>query len=134
MDLPNGDTSNGNPLEIWDCNNIGHNQNWAFMSDTIRSGANFGKCLDFGDMKKGTQVQIWDCTGKDNQHVEYSSWNQILKTKHSLCIEVQNGDTKNGNRLVLEDCTSYPWSSSSSRAKQTWNEPPSSSLMNSLTV
>jgi hypothetical protein len=58
LDLVGGDTSNGTPIWLWDCNGF-ENQAWTFASDswTIVYQADTSKCIDAGDMSDGKQLQ-----------------------------------------------------------------------------
>jgi hypothetical protein len=63
MDLSNnGDTTNGNAIDIWDCNG-GQPQQWQYDTSTsqIKYLANTNKCIDVpgGDMTNGVKLQIW---------------------------------------------------------------------------
>jgi hypothetical protein len=64
VDLLGGDTTNGNLIVIWDCNN-GPSQQWhydPFKSGYIRYAGNPSKCVDLvgGDTTNGIKLQIWD--------------------------------------------------------------------------
>ena len=60
VDLPNSDQTNGNKIQIWDCNN-NKNQQWWFDGEYIRSGLNDKKCFDVpkGDFSNGKKLEIW---------------------------------------------------------------------------
>jgi hypothetical protein len=67
FDLPGGDTTNGNHIQIWDCNEKS-NQQWKFDGMYIRYNATGSstpdKCIDLpggGDAANGAKLQIWDC-------------------------------------------------------------------------
>ena len=64
VDLAGGDTTNGNSIVIWDCNN-GQSQQWSydpFKSGFIYYSADTSKCVDLrGDTTNGNPLQIWDC-------------------------------------------------------------------------
>ena len=66
LDVPNGNATDGTPVEIWQCHG-GPNQQW-----TISNGAVIGiggKCLDVpnSNTTDGTPVEIWQCHGGSNQ-------------------------------------------------------------------
>jgi len=73
LDVPNGDTWNGNNIHLWTCYDGSPNQQFTPTRDgtgRIRWATHPHKCIDMGysggDVK-GTNVQIWDCSGHDNQ-------------------------------------------------------------------
>merc|ERR1719281_570573 len=69
LDLPGGNTKNGNKLQIWECNGQ-ESQFWYFKAGTymIQYGGDANKCVDAGAaMKGGTQLMIWDCNGARQQ-------------------------------------------------------------------
>jgi hypothetical protein len=73
LDLASGDTSNGNAVQVWECNGL-VDQQWVFGDDYhIRYYADQSKCVDAGDMQDGTQLQIWDCNGLSQQNWGYDS-------------------------------------------------------------
>jgi len=74
LDLPGGDTTNGNKLWMWDCNGL-ENQKWVFV--TYANGAGKivyaqdpSKCVDVpgGDFANGNQLALWDCNGLPQQN------------------------------------------------------------------
>jgi hypothetical protein len=71
LDLASGDTTNGNAVEVWECNGL-DNQQWVFGDDYhIRYYADQSKCVDAGDMQDGTRLQIWDCNSLSQQNWGY---------------------------------------------------------------
>jgi len=73
LDLAGGDTTNGNAVEVWECNGLA-NQQWVFGDDYhIRFFADQSKCVDAGDMQDGTPLMIWDCNGLSQQNWGYDS-------------------------------------------------------------
>jgi len=73
LDLAGGDTTNGNAVEVWECNGL-ENQQWVFGDDFhIRYFADQSKCVDAGDMQDGTPLMIWDCNGLSQQNWGYDS-------------------------------------------------------------
>jgi hypothetical protein len=109
IDLPNGDTTNGNKVEVWDCNGS-DNQNWEVHDGTIRLKKNPKKCLDLpgGAQSNGNKLQIWDCNGQaGSQNWMYDESAQRLYLANSKkCIDLEGGNTDNGNAVVLWDCNS----------------------------
>jgi hypothetical protein len=124
IDIPQGSLNNGNRLQLWDCNGIRQNQNWEYMSNTLRAGVSYSKCMDFDDMKEGTQVQLYDCDPNraKQQYVEYSShwynsYPYSYRTKNGLCLIIPNGNK--GSPIKLAKCKSWPHS----RDEQEWSSP-----------
>jgi len=113
MDLDRGDTTNGNAVQIWDCNNR-HTQGWVFKGDRLVYKANQSKCVDLrgGDDKNGAKIQIWDCMSAgnslaSNQEWIYESGQLGIKLKRSegkKCIDLPSGRSWNGHDLQIWDC------------------------------
>ncbi|KAJ8090005.1 hypothetical protein PM082_018584 [Marasmius tenuissimus] len=73
LDLRNGDSRNGNALQIWSCDAANPNQIWRVdaliprgQAKVTRDGAT--KCLDIknGNFAPGADIQIWDCDPSGN--------------------------------------------------------------------
>lgn len=113
LDLREGDTTNGKTLQIWDCNGM-HTQGWTFKGNRLVYKANETKCVDLhaGKVENGQKVQIWDCVGEwntqaPNQEWSYEAGEQGIYHKGSggrKCIDLPNGDTRNGKEVQLWDC------------------------------
>jgi len=80
IDVTNGDSTNGNKLQIWDC--VNGNKNQMFVAPklgTVGAITWFGtnKCLDLtnGNDAPGTPIQIWDCGGIANNNQD---WHTLL--------------------------------------------------------
>ncbi|KAL0570865.1 hypothetical protein V5O48_011090 [Marasmius crinis-equi] len=68
LDVSNGDSSNGNVLQIWTCTDGNTNQLWKLEGpedSAFRpiSWASQDKCIDVkgGSFTSGNELQIWDC-------------------------------------------------------------------------
>jgi len=74
LDLYGGDTTNGNAVQVWECNGL-PNQQWKFAEGTfqIQYYADQSKCVDAGAMTPGSKLQIWDCNGQPQQHWGYDA-------------------------------------------------------------
>lgn len=68
LDMPGGDTSNGNGLWVWECNGQ-QSQQWWFDEWQIMYAADNSKCVDVqaGDLSAGEALMIWDCNGSPAQ-------------------------------------------------------------------
>jgi len=114
IDLPGGDTSNGNLLQIWDCNGM-DNQKWIFDPGTwrIQYGSNTGKCIDkLGKGGPGTQLGIWDCNGHDSQKWGYDSNQKTIylaigEVEASLCVDIVGGAKDAGARIQVWGCNGH---------------------------
>jgi len=71
LDLTNGNTANGNKLQLWTCFDGNTNQKWSVNNvGTITFAGESTKCVDNtnGNFTDGNRIQIWDCTkGNRNQ-------------------------------------------------------------------
>ena len=68
MDVSAAGTSNGTPIQIYDCNGTGA-QRWQANADgTLRNPVS-NKCLDASgnSSANGTRLQIWECFAGTNQ-------------------------------------------------------------------
>lgn len=66
LDLPGGDTQNGNILWMWECYG-GDTQQWSFQDNQLVYLPDTTKCLDLlgGDATNSNHLGIWDCYGGD---------------------------------------------------------------------
>ncbi|WP_372405855.1 glycoside hydrolase family 19 protein [Streptomyces luteireticuli] len=112
LDLPNGNTANGTPVQIWDCNG-GGNQNWSIEGDQIKV---LGKCLDANanGTADGTKVQVWDCNGTGAQRWTYNAGTRdVVNYNANKCLDVAGWNSGNGTNTQLWTC--------SGGANQKWN-------------
>jgi len=117
LDLQEGDTTNGNTLQIWDCNGM-HTQGWVFKGNRLVYKANESKCVDLhsGKRENGAKVQIWDCVGTWNTQAPNQEWSYEsgeLGIYHTAsdgrkCIDLPLTDTRNGVEVQLWDCDGSP--------------------------
>jgi len=113
MDLEHGDTTNGNAVQIWDCNNR-HTQGWVFKGDRLVYKANQSKCVDLrgGNVTNGAKLQIWDCMSASNTLASNQGWTyesgqlgiKLTKSGGKKCIDVPSGRAWNGHDLQIWDC------------------------------
>ncbi|MFG2816138.1 RICIN domain-containing protein [Streptomyces sp. NPDC048410] len=102
-DVAAGNSANGTPVQLYDCNGSTAQQ-WTVGSDgTIRA---LGKCLDLKDngTADGTPLQLWDCAGSANQKWVVSSANDIVNPQANKCLDVTGANSANGTRLQLYTC------------------------------
>ncbi|WP_399345356.1 RICIN domain-containing protein [Umezawaea sp. Da 62-37] len=70
LDVPNGATAAGTPLQIWDCNGLPP-QHWLHRPDGTLLNPLSGRCLDSpnGATANGTRLRLWDCNGSPVQRL-----------------------------------------------------------------
>jgi hypothetical protein len=113
LDLSNnGDTTNGNAIDIYDCTG-GQPQQWQYDTSTsqIQYLANPKKCLDIpgGDMRNGVTLQIWDCNDETSQQwIGAGAFQYQSKKDSTKCIDLFGADTTNGKRIEIWDCVAPP--------------------------
>ncbi|RQX04500.1 arabinofuranosidase catalytic domain-containing protein [Micromonospora arida] len=68
IDVPNGSTTNGTQVQLWDCHG-GTNQQWNLNSNGTLTGVQSGLCLDANGAgtANGTKLILWACNGGTNQ-------------------------------------------------------------------
>merc|ERR1719499_1500331 len=75
LDVFEGDTFNGENIQLWDCVQGNPNQRFAAPTESgqIRWATRPTKCLDVfdGDTSNGNNVQIWDCDSGPNQQFTF---------------------------------------------------------------
>merc|ERR1719199_647201 len=114
LDLSSGSTTNGNTLEIWECNSL-ENQLWFFTGGTyeIQYAGNSQKCLDAGSgMKQGNQVMIWDCNKQPQQRWGYDPKGNTIYLDSSasgqdasMCLDLSGGSTTLGTPVQVWGCS-----------------------------
>ncbi|MEV0533206.1 RICIN domain-containing protein [Kitasatospora sp. NPDC050463] len=114
LDVRGGSSSNGTPIQMWDC--LGNvNQSWQIASDgTIRA---VGKCLDVtgGATGNGTPLQIWDCNGTGSQKWVVRADGAIVNPQSGRALDVRGYDTANGALVQIWDFNGT--------ANQLWHAP-----------
>lgn len=104
LDVPAGQFTNGQKLQLWDCTAGSADQQWRVAGNTIRTSGS--QCLDLpsGRGWAGAPVQLWAC--------DATNWNQgfevvggsIRKRNTNFCIDVVDGHYDNGAALQLWFC------------------------------
>jgi hypothetical protein len=59
-------------------------------------------CLTAGIL--GASVTIQKCTADDNQRWDFDGTDGVLKIFGNKCLDVPNGDDKDGTRLQIRTC------------------------------
>ncbi|PJZ68839.1 hypothetical protein CH373_15605 [Leptospira perolatii] len=73
LDVNQGDMTNNNKIQVWNCNGSDA-QRWYYDSSNkfIRSKVNPYKCLDNGgETANGGKIAIWDCLDMDNMRFDF---------------------------------------------------------------
>jgi hypothetical protein len=112
VDNNNGSGTNGNKVQIWDCDGNTAAQNWTVNSNgtlTIDGG-----CMDITGAKyvNGTLIEWWPCNGGANQQWT-ASGGAIVNPHSGMCLDDPASNTTNGTQLVLWTCnggTNQKWS------------------------
>jgi hypothetical protein len=113
IDVPNGSTTNGTQVQLWDCTG-GTPQRWAYTSGK-QLEVYGNKCLDASGAgtANGTSAIIWDCNGQANQQWNVNSNGTITGVHSGLCLDASGNGTGNGTRINLWAChggTNQQWS------------------------
>jgi Ricin-type beta-trefoil lectin domain len=130
LDVPNGDPTNGNIVQIHDCN-LGSSQNFiqAFagtqLDGTLRV---VGKCMDVvgNGTANGTKVQIFDCNGGGNQQWSLKLDGSIVNPQSGRCLDDPGSNTANGTQLQIYDCNggnNQKWNVAGARWGQAFQTP-----------
>ena len=102
-------TSNGNKIQIWDCNGAAA-QNWTAEADgTVRIGGTH--CLDVtnGGTANGTKIQLWSClSGDANQQWQPTSNGSLVNPQSGKCLDDPGSSTTNGTQLQIFTCNGSP--------------------------
>ena len=113
LDVPNGSTTNGTAVQLYDCWG-GTMQRWTYTSaKQLQVLGN--KCLDANGRgtANGTSVIIWDCNGQPNQQWNLNANGTISGVQSGRCLDAAGYGTANGTRINLWDChggTNQRWS------------------------
>ncbi|MBX6750883.1 MAG: endo-1,4-beta-xylanase, partial [Micromonosporaceae bacterium] len=100
IDVPNGTTTDGTRVQLYDCNGQS-NQSWTYTSS--KEFRIFGnKCLDAAGSGNGAAVQIYTCNGQTNQQWNLNSNGTISGVQSGRCLDVWS--TANGAQVQIYDC------------------------------
>ncbi|NUT21088.1 MAG: alpha-L-arabinofuranosidase [Hamadaea sp.] len=103
MDNNNAAATNGNKVQMWDCNGYAAAQSWTVNANgTITIG---GGCLDItgANYNNGTLIEWWACNGGANQQWQASS-GRLVNPASGKCLDDPGSNTANGTQLVLWAC------------------------------
>jgi hypothetical protein len=103
VDNNNGSGTNGNKVQMWDCNGNTGAQNWTVNSNgtlTIDGG-----CMDItgANYSNGTLIEWWSCNGGANQQWQAVN-GQLVNPASGMCLDDPGANTANGTQLILWTC------------------------------
>jgi len=102
LDLKEWGSSDGTPVQLWDCGS-GWNQQWKRNGSTVVNPQP-GKCLDVaaGSTANGAKVQLWSCNGTGAQQWQFNANGTITNPQSGKCLDAAGSG--NGALLQLWDC------------------------------
>jgi len=116
IDLRGGNTSNGNQVWYYPCNQTpAQSWYWDDSNNYIRSSIDKNKCLvgSGGSSASGTKLMIWDCFNNDDRfRWDWDASDDSLRPRNNnaVCIEARDGISYD---LILDDCNdewkSFHW-------------------------
>ncbi len=116
IDLKHGNTSNGNQVWYYPCNQTpAQSWYWDDSNNYIRSSIDKNKCLvgSGGSSALGTKLMIWDCVNNDDRfRWDWDASDDSLRPRNNkeVCIEAKDGISYD---LILDSCNdewkSFQW-------------------------
>ncbi|MFF4331445.1 ricin-type beta-trefoil lectin domain protein [Streptomyces sp. NPDC001591] len=108
LDVENGGTNDGTPVQVYTCNGTAAQQ-WVVYGDDhglhLRNRNSY-KCLDVSnnDSANGTRIQTWTCNSSPAQTWEYNlrATTSLKSVGTGKCLDLRTYD--NGNDSWLWDC------------------------------
>ncbi|TDB73799.1 RICIN domain-containing protein, partial [Micromonospora sp. KC723] len=114
LDVIGGRNTQGAAVGIHDCQG-GQNQGWVFTGAGELRTFNETACLDAPtNAAAGAAPVIWPCNGGQNQKFRHNADGSIVGGQTGLCLDVNQGATANGTRVILWHCNGQAnqrWSS-----------------------
>ncbi len=115
LDVVNGSTAAGAPIQIWDCHS-GANQSWRFGQNDTIIGAGSGRCLAASGTTNGSVTTIETCQPTEaRQRWGRTGDGKLLNMASGRCLDVTAASTSAGARVQVWDCQSQ-WNN----AHQLW--------------
>jgi hypothetical protein len=114
LDDSQSSTTDGNKIEIYDCNSSDA-QSWTIgQDDTIRV---LGKCLDVwqSGTTSGTLIDLYQCNGTGAQQWTLGASGSLVNPESGLCLDDPGATTTQGTQLQLYTCNAS--------AAQNWTLP-----------
>jgi endo-1,4-beta-xylanase len=100
--VPNGGTTDGTQVVLWDCNGSTDQQWTATSAGELRVYGN--KCLDAAGTANGAKVQIYSCWGGNNQKWTLKPDGTIVGVQSGLCLDAAGAGTGKSTLLQLYTC------------------------------
>jgi predicted alpha-1,2-mannosidase len=103
LDDSQSSTTDGNKVDIWDCNSTDA-QSWTIAQDgTIRT---LGKCLDVwqSGTTNGTIIDLYECNGTGAQQWSLGANGSLVNPESGLCLDDPGATTTEGTQLELYTC------------------------------
>lgn len=138
LDNNNNQATNGNKIQLWDCNGTSA-QKWGLDSSGAIINAN-GYCLDVkgGNTSAGTQIQLYWCNGTNAQKWKYNSANKtVVNITSGLCLDTYYGRSTNGTILLTWYChggKNQQWTFTSDAAPTPAVQAPSRPMMKGVNL
>ena len=103
VDNNNASGTDGNKVQMWDCDTNTGAQDWTVGSNgtiTIDGG-----CLDItgANYSNGTLIEWWTCNGGANQQWEAEN-GQLVNPASGKCLDDPAFNETNGTQLILYTC------------------------------
>ncbi len=123
LDVVGAGTTDGTPLQIWDCNGTANQLWWTLPNGSIQNPVS-GRCLTAASWgtSNGTGIQIWGCTDDWPQRWNMQANGSMVNVQASRCIEAAGGGTANGTPIQNYFCNGT--------AAQLWQTQTNGSLKN----
>jgi non-reducing end alpha-L-arabinofuranosidase len=103
VDNNGGAASNGNKVQMWDCNGNVSSQSWTVASNgTLQID---GGCMDItgANYSNGTLIEWWPCNGGANQQWQATN-GELVNPASGKCLDDPGSNTTNGTQLILWQC------------------------------
>jgi Ricin-type beta-trefoil lectin domain/Putative Ig domain len=105
LDDSGGSTTNGNKIDIWNCN--GSNaQKWTLNANKTLSV--LGSCLsDRNYTGAGTKLVLWTCIGHKNEQWTHRSNGEYVLATNGLCLTDPSNSSVNGTQVQIRACKNF---------------------------
>jgi hypothetical protein len=105
LDDTNGATTNGNKIQVWQCNGDTNSQVWTVAANgTVQD---HGKCLDnsHSGATAGNPVDLYTCNGTGAQQWRPTYPDELQNPETGMCLtDPGGGSTTNGTQVVIGTC------------------------------
>ncbi|GIF17011.1 ricin-type beta-trefoil lectin domain protein [Actinoplanes teichomyceticus] len=103
LDVPDGNFSDGVPVQMWTCNGSAA-QRWNAVNGALQTGNN--KCLDvpWGSTASGVIIQIANCSGNPAQQWVLSAAGDLVNPQANKCLDIKDWNGEDRAQLQLWDC------------------------------